>query len=88
MALAAPEEVDELLGPPGPHLIITDRPGEEIGVGGAARLEISTDPRKPSRFSVENRLREVSNPSLDEILALVDEVARLVGEKPAGGRDA
>lgn len=87
VALSRLERADGLLAAPGPQLVITDQPEDVVGASAPARLEISTDPREPSRFSAESLTRELSNPTLEEVLAVVDEVALLAGGQVADELD-
>lgn len=62
-----------------PHLVITSAPllknpaEERLG-----RIEISPEPNRPSRFRVGERGWESTNPTLGEILSVVDETKRLL----------
>ena len=62
-----------------PQLIITSPPAPEIPVDERlARIELSPDTGQPSRFRVGERRWESTNPTLGEILPVVDETKRLL----------
>jgi hypothetical protein len=62
-----------------PQLIITNPPVPENPVDEQlARIELSPDPGQPSRFRVGERRWESTNPTLGEILPVVDETKRLL----------
>jgi hypothetical protein len=61
-----------------PHLVITSPPAPENLVDERlARIELSPEPDQPSRFWVGDRQWESTNPTLGEILPVVDETKRL-----------
>lgn len=59
---------------PWPELVICNRPdpGESL-----AWLELSMEPGRTSKLRIGEHLSRVANPSLEEILSVVDEVERL-----------
>jgi len=60
-----------------PELIIASPPVPENLVDEQlARIELSPDPGQPSRLRVGERRWESTNPTLDEILLVVDETKR------------
>lgn len=62
-----------------PHLIIANPPISENPAGlRLGRIEISPEPNQPSRFQVGKRHWESTNPTLAEILSVVDETKRLL----------
>ena len=69
-----------------PHLVICSLPNpaspeqedEEEGKLLLAWVELSVDPHLPSQFCVDNRRWESLNPSLEELLDVVDETKLLV----------
>ncbi len=62
-----------------PQLIITSSPTPENPVDEQlARIELSPDTGQPSRFRVGERRWESTNPTLGEILPVVDETKRLL----------
>ena len=68
-----------------PHLVISSLPNpaaeqedEEEGKLVPAWVELSLDPCRPSQFCVDNWRWELLNPSLEELLDVVDETERLV----------
>ena len=61
-----------------PQLVICSPPASENPVHERlARIELSPDPDQPSRFRVGERQWETTNPTLGEILPVVDETKRL-----------
>ena len=61
-----------------PQLVITSPPVDENPVDDRlARIELSPEPDQPSRFRVGDRQWETTNPTLGEILPVVDETTRL-----------
>jgi hypothetical protein len=61
-----------------PQLVICSPPVPENPVDDRlARIELSSEPEQPSRFRVGDRHWESTNPTLGEILPVVDETKRL-----------
>jgi hypothetical protein len=61
-----------------PQLVITSPPVPENLVDERlAHIELSPEPDQPSRFRVGERQWETTNPTLGEILPVVDETKRL-----------
>ena len=61
-----------------PQLVITSPPVPKNPVDERlARIELSPEPERPSRFRVGDRYWESTNPTLGEILPVVDETKRL-----------
>ena len=60
-----------------PDLVISDRPKDPGGI--AAWVELPTAPDPVSKICVGGRCRRSRNPSLDELLAVVDEAEILSG---------
>ncbi len=61
-----------------PQLVITSPPVPENPVDDRlARIELSLQPKRPSRFQVGERHWESTNPTLGEILPVIDETKRL-----------
>jgi hypothetical protein len=67
-----------------PQLVISGLPIPENSVddrlardNGLAHIELSPDPQQPSRFRVGERRWEKTNPTLGEILPVVDETKKL-----------
>jgi hypothetical protein len=62
-----------------PHLVITSPPILENPVDNRlARIGISPEINQPSRFRVGERHWEATNPTLGEILPVIDETKRLL----------
>jgi hypothetical protein len=75
---AESEELESEMERFDPQLIITsppilDNPVDDV----LARLELSPDPQQPSRFRIGERRWERTNPTLGEILPVVDETKKL-----------
>jgi hypothetical protein len=61
-----------------PQLVICSPPASEAPVDDRlARIELSPEPDQPSRFRVGERQWESTNPTLGEILPVIDETKRL-----------
>ena len=61
-----------------PQLVITSPPVPENLVDERlAHIELSPEPDRPSRFRVGERQWETTNPTLGEILPVIDETKRL-----------
>jgi F420-dependent methylenetetrahydromethanopterin dehydrogenase len=61
-----------------PELVICTRPNSVDPGGRPAWVEISVDPTQPSKFCVGGRYSESINPTLELLLAVIDEVEELV----------
>jgi hypothetical protein len=61
-------------GPPLPENSVEDGLVRDVGL---ARIELSPDPKQPSRFRMGERRWESTNPTLGEILPVVDETKKL-----------
>jgi hypothetical protein len=62
-----------------PQLVITSPPTPENSVNEQlARIELSPETNQPSRFRVGERHWELTNPTLGEILPVIDETKRLL----------
>lgn len=74
-----PERAPDSPSHPWPDLVICNRtdPGE-----GLAWLELSMEPGQPSNLRIGEHRSRVANPSLEEILLVVDEVERLTDTAP------
>lgn len=71
-----PERAPESSRHPWPDLVICNQPdpGESL-----AWLELSMEPGLPSVLRIGEHRSRIANPSLEEILSVVDEVERLAG---------
>jgi hypothetical protein len=69
-----------------PHLVVCSKSNTVAPGGVAAWIELSPEPAKPSKFCVGGQHSEATNPSLGELLVVVDEAKGLVrrGPKLAG----
>ncbi|HEY6751677.1 MAG TPA: hypothetical protein VI027_10170 [Rubrobacteraceae bacterium] len=80
VAVTDAEELEAEVGRFVPQLIITSLPVPENLVDEQlARIELSPDTAQPSRFRVGERHWESTNPTLSEILSVVDETKRVRG---------
>ena len=63
-----------------PHVIIcsSPNPATEQQEGKLAWVELSVDPHRPSKFCVSGRRWESLNPSLEELLGVVEESEQLL----------
>ncbi len=74
------EALEEEVHHSDPHLVICSPPVPDNPVSSrAAWVELSVDPQQPSRMRLGERRLEKLNPSLEEVLWVVDE-ARKLGE--------
>lgn len=67
---ALAEEVERL----DPHLVICSRPNTVDPGGRPAWVELPTDPTRPARVCVGGRYSARTNPTLEVLLGVVDEV--------------
>ena len=68
-----------------PHLVICS-PSIRVNpatICSSAWVVLSPYPERPSKICVEGERRELLNPSLEDLIAVVDETERLVIGKPA-----
>jgi hypothetical protein len=78
VAVCDGEDLEEAAERFDPQLVITSPPVPENLVDDRlARIELSPEPDQPSRFRVGERHWETTNPTLGEILPVVDETKRL-----------
>ena len=78
VAVVEGEDLEEEAERFDPQLVITSAPVDENPVDDRlARIELSPEPDQPSRFRVGDRQWESTNPTLGEILPVVDETKRL-----------
>jgi hypothetical protein len=79
VALVDGEDLESEMERFDPQLIITSPPVPENPVDDRlARIELSPEAEQPSRFRVEERHWESTNPTLGEILTVIDETKRLL----------
>ena len=61
-----------------PHLVVCSQPNT-VGPGGRpASIELSVDPLQPSKICVGGHYSERTNPTLDVLLEVIDEVEELI----------
>jgi hypothetical protein len=61
-----------------PELVICSRPNTVDPGGRVAWVELSVDPTRPSKICVGGRYSESTNPTLEVLLAVIDEVEELI----------
>jgi hypothetical protein len=61
-----------------PDLVICSRPNTVDPDGRIAWVELSVDPTRPSKICVGGRYSESTNPTLEVLLAVIDEVEELI----------
>jgi hypothetical protein len=61
-----------------PNVVICDRPEVADPNNVLGRIELSLDPLLPSKIRVGDRLWELTNPALDVLLGVLDEVEELI----------
>ncbi len=61
-----------------PELVICSRPNTVDPGGRIAWVELSMDPLQPTRIRVGERYSERTNPTLEVLLAVIDEVEELI----------
>ena len=80
-AAADAEELAAALGRADPHLlVICNCPpsSDNLLDTRPARIELSPEPDRPSRFRVGERIWESENPTLGEILPVIEETKKLL----------
>jgi hypothetical protein len=61
-----------------PQVLICSRPESTDSGGWAAWVEIPVDPTRPAKVSVGGRYSERPNPTLEELLGIIDEIEQLL----------
>jgi hypothetical protein len=61
-----------------PELVFCSRPNTVDPGGRMAWVELAVDPTRPSKICVGGRYSESTNPTLEVLLAVIDEVEELV----------
>jgi hypothetical protein len=61
-----------------PELVICSQPNTVDPGGRSAWVELSVDPTSPSKVCVGGRYSESTNPTLEVLLAVIDEVEELI----------
>lgn len=69
-----------------PHLVVSSRPNDADPGGRAAWYTLAHEPDEPSEVCLDGRRSGPENPGIEELLAAVDEVERLIrtGRDPGG----
>jgi hypothetical protein len=68
-----------------PHLVICSQPNTLNANGRPAWLELPPDPERFAELCLDGQRSEIANPTLKELLGIVDETTRLVRTKPDSG---
>ena len=71
-------EIGEQLEGFDPHLVVSSRPNTVDPGGRAAWYTLSPEPDEPSEACLGGRRRQRLNPTLEDLLSLIDEVEALV----------
>ncbi|HEX2729924.1 MAG TPA: hypothetical protein VHM16_09210 [Rubrobacteraceae bacterium] len=77
-----PERAPDSPSHPWPDLVVCNQPDPG---GGLAWLELSMEPGVPSNLRIGEHRSRIANPSLQEILSVVDEVERLTDTATGAG---
>ena len=81
VAVVNAEDLEEEAERFDPQLVICSPPVPENLVNERlARIELSPEPDRPSRFRVGERHWEITNPTLGQILPVIEETKRLLRE--------
>ncbi len=75
---ANPDALEEELKRFKPHVVICDRPDAAAPNDVPAWIELPLDPLRPSRIHVGDRRWESTNPTLEVLLGVIDEVEELI----------
>jgi hypothetical protein len=75
---AALEALEEEIARFEPQVLICSRPEPVDSGGWAAWVELSMDPTRPTRVSVGGRYSGRTNPTLEELLGMMDEAEQLL----------
>ncbi len=69
-----------------PHMVLCERPNPAQPGGRGAWVKSSYEPGEPSEVCLDGRRWELDNPTMGELLAIIDETERLVrtGRDPEG----
>jgi hypothetical protein len=79
---AGPDTLEEATTRLEPEMVICGRPSAANSNGGPAWIEISLDPLRPSNISVDGRRWESTNPTLEELLGIIDDTpSNIRGER-------
>ncbi len=74
---AKPEKISGVAKRFGPDLVIGSRCKNEDMEGVPAWIELSLNPAQMTKVNVDGEYSEVANPTLDKLLAIIEEVAQL-----------
>ncbi len=75
---ASLEELADEIERLNPHLVVCSRPNTVDPGGRIAWVELSIESTRPSKACVGGRYRESANPTLEVLLAVIDEVEELI----------
>ena len=83
LAIADVRELEAEVALFDPHLVITSRSSHPAPLasrrGTLSRVKLSVDPNEPSLLCVDGQRRESLNPSLEELLDVVEDTESMVG---------
>lgn len=85
--LAPPESLDGEVEDFGPHLLVrndNDGAGPEYLNAIACRIEILFTDGMGARVNLDGRVRKMDDMGVDDLFAVVDEVAEFISRKPVG----
>jgi hypothetical protein len=75
------EALEERVARLDPHMVICNLPATAVPNAILAWVELSIDPTRPSVVSVGGSRSELSNPRLDALVQVIDEVEQAVGRE-------
>jgi hypothetical protein len=75
--IAEPEALEEEVVRLRPEVVISSRPRTDSSGGVAAWVELSVDPTRPTKICVGGQYAEMVNPTLERLLAVIDELEQL-----------
>ena len=64
-----------------PFLVICDRPGATDHDGDPAWIELSLEPSLSTKVRLYGQQRELFNPTLEDLIEVIDEAERLVSRE-------
>lgn len=77
--IAQPETMVDVIRRYAPHVVISSRPKPTSPADVSAWVELSLDPAHRSKVCIGARDSEIFNPTLDRLLAVIDEAEEIVG---------
>ena len=77
MTTAEPEKIYWVAKRFSPDIVIGSLHKDTVLDGVPAWIDLSLDPAQVTRVNVDGEYSEIANPTLDKLLAIIEEVARL-----------